>query len=260
MITGLTRAPSVEATAKLLPEDKETRGRDEHEASALCNDRCRRRCPSRSDCRRRACNPQLSLYEENVMKLTVTTILTTVAMIAGSMTAFAGDDDSRARDIVELKDLHVAFHQAVSHAGTDPATKLAHVEAVLALWTDDGTLIAGGVTYSGKGTPGTASCDLGAMTLCDLYTNHAGAFVLGHNWVSLTPIFTEAITVLDRHNADIYFQCIYFDVNNNDKLVSNVTFGLPGMPGTGRAKKVHGHWLFSYGQVASIAPPTLDVY
>ncbi len=117
----------------------------------------------------------------------------------------------------------------------------------------------GGVTYSGKGTPGTASCAPASYTLCDLYANHAGAFVLGHDWVSLTPIFTETITVLDSHNADIYFQCIYFDVNNNDKLVSNVTFGLPGMPGTGRARKVHGHWLLSLGTVESIAPPTLDV-
>jgi hypothetical protein len=195
------------------------------------------------------------------MKIIPTTTVVAVAMIAGSTAAFAADDDSHHyRDIDELKQLHVAFHQAVSHAGTDPATKLAHLEAVLALWTDDGTLIAGGVTYSGKGTPGTASCDPGSMTLCDLYANHAGGFVLGHDWVSLTPIFTEAITVLDRRNADIYFQCIYFDVNNNDKLVSNVTFGAPGMPGTGRARKVHGHWLLSYGTVVSIAPPTLDVY
>jgi hypothetical protein len=25
-------------------------------------------------------------------------------------------------------------------------------------------------------------------------------------------------------------------------------------------KKVHGHWLLSYGEVNSVAPPTLDVY
>jgi hypothetical protein len=192
------------------------------------------------------------------MKLTLTSSLAALAMIAGSMVAF-GDDDTHARDIVALKGLHVAFHQAVSHAGTDPATKLAHVEAVLALWTDDGTLVTGGKTYSGKGTPGTASCDLGTMTLCDLYFNHAPAFVLGHDYVSLTPIFTEAITVLDRNNADIYFQCIYVDAVSY-QIKSNVTFGLPGMPGTGRAKKVHGHWLFSYAQSVAIAPPTLDVY
>jgi len=73
------------------------------------------------------------------MKLSLTTSLTAVAMIAGSVVAFA-DDDSRAADVVALKDLHVAFHQAASHAGTDPATKLAHVAAVLALWTEHGEL------------------------------------------------------------------------------------------------------------------------
>lgn len=193
------------------------------------------------------------------MKLTLTTSLAAVVMIAGSTAVFSGDHDSRYRDIDELKQLHVAFHQAVSHAGTDPATKLARVEAVLALWTDDGVFISGSVTYSGKGTPGTASCDPGSLTLCDLYFNHAGGFVLGHDWVSLTPIFTEAIKVLDRHNADIYFQCIYVDAVTYE-IKSNVTFGLPGMPGTGRARKVHGHWLFSYAQGTSFPPPTLDVY
>ena len=114
------------------------------------------------------------------------------------------------------------------------------------------------MTYAGKGTPGTASCDPGSMTLCDLFFNHAGGFVLGHDWVSLTPIFTEAIKVLDRRNAEIYFQCIYVDAVTF-QIKSNVTFGLPGMPGTGRARKVHGHWLFSYAQGTSFPPPTLDV-
>ncbi len=82
--------------------------------------------------------------------------------------------------------------------------------------------------------------------------------MLGHDWVSLTPIFTETITVLDHHHAEIYFQCIYFDVDNNDTLKSNVTFGLPDMPA--KAKKVHGHWLFSYAESEPVPPPTLDVY
>jgi len=197
-----------------------------------------------------------------MQKLTLTTTLVTAAMILGS-TAFADDwrhgDDSKYKDLYELKQLHFNFHKAVSHAGIDAATKAEHIAAVLAVWTDDGTLISGGVTYTGKGTPGTASCAAGTMTLCDLYTNHAGAFVLGHDWVSLTPIFTEAITVLDRDNADIYFQCIYFDVNNSDKLVSSVSIGLPGMPDSGRARKVHGHWLLSYAEIGSVTPPTLDV-
>jgi len=177
------------------------------------------------------------------------------------MTAFAGDDDSHYKDLYELKELHAAFHQAVSHAGVNAATKAQHLAAVLALWTDDGVLVLpNGVTFSGKGTPGTASCAPGSQTLCDLFANISGAFVLGNDWVSLTPIFTESISLVDEDGADIYFQCIYFDVNNNDALKSNVSIGLPGMPGTGRARKVHGHWLFSYAQIGSVAPPTLDVY
>jgi hypothetical protein len=205
--------------------------------------------------------PTVFIFRGNTMKKTIlTTTLSAVTMIAGSMTAFAWDNDSHYKDLYELKQLHSAFHQAVSHAGIDAPTKAQHVVDVLAVWTDDGTLVTGGVTYSGKGTPGTASCDPGTYTLCDLYTNHAGAFVLGHDWVSLTPIFTEAITVLDRDHADIYFQCIYFDVNNNDKMVSSVTIGVPGVPGTGRARKVHGHWLLAYAEVTSVPSPTLDVY
>jgi hypothetical protein len=199
------------------------------------------------------------------MKIAIlTATLAAVLTIAGSTVTFADDrshdDDSHYKDLYELKQLHVAFHKAVSHAGIDAATKAQHVADVLAVWTDDGTLVTGGVAYSGKGVPGTASCAPGSLTLCDLYTNHAGAFVLGHDWVSLTPIFTEAITVLDRDNADIYFQCIYFDVGNNDKMVSSVTIGVPGMPDTGRARRVHGHWLLSYAEVTSVPPPTLDVY
>jgi len=194
-------------------------------------------------------------------KLTMTTAFAAAAMIAGSTTTFADDHESHYKDLYELKELHTAFHQAVSHAGVNAATKAQHLAEVLALWTDDGVLVLpNGVTFSGKGTPGTASCAPGSQTLCDLFANISGAFVLGNDWVSLTPIFTESITLLDRHNADIYFQCIYFDVNNNDALKSNVSIGLPGMPGTGRARKVDGHWLFSYVQVGSVAPPTLDVY
>jgi hypothetical protein len=191
-------------------------------------------------------------------KGTLTITLAAAAMIAGSTVALADDDGSHYKDLYELKLLHQAFHKAVSHAGIDAATQAKALDELLALWTEDGVLIAGGVTYSGKGTPGTASCAPGSLTLCDLYAHHAGGLVLGHDWVSLTPIFTEVVKVLDHENGQIYFQCIYFD-SNTDQLMSNVTFGLPGKPDTGRARKVDGHWLFSHGEVASFAPPTLDV-
>src|SRR5208283_1860813 len=104
-------------------------------------------------------------------KVTLTTTLAAAAMFARSMTAFAWDD-LHYKDLYEIKELHDALHQAVSHDGINATTQAHHLAEVLAVWTHDGTLIVGGVTYSGKGTPGTASCALGAMTLCDLYANH----------------------------------------------------------------------------------------
>jgi hypothetical protein len=190
-------------------------------------------------------------------------ILATVALVAmtmGSVTAFADDHESHYKDLYDLKQLHAAFHKAVSHAGIDATTKAQALADILALWADDGVIVFGGLTYTGKGTPGTSSCDAGAQTLCDFYNNHAGGLVLGHDWVSLTPIFTESIKLLDHKTAELYFQCIYFDVNNNDVLKSNATFGLPDMPHTAIARKVHGHWLFAFGEFTSIPPPTLDVY
>ena len=194
------------------------------------------------------------------MKFTLTITLTAMAMVMGASTALADEHHSHYKDLYELKQLHVAFHQAVSHAGLDATTKAQHLADVLALWADDGVLISGSVTYSGKGTPGTASCVAGSLTLCDFFSNHAGSFVLGRDWVSLTPIFTEAISLHDDgEKADIYWQCIYLDANNNDLKMSNVTIGLPGLPDTGRAKKIHGRWLFSHVESESIPSPTIDV-
>ena len=194
------------------------------------------------------------------MKLTATITLATLATVMSAGAALADEHELHYKDLYELKQLHVAFHQAVSHAGVDAATKAQHLADVLALWADDGVLVVvGGATYSGKGTPGKASCAPESLTLCDFFANHAGSFVLGRDWVSLTPIFTEAITLHDGDKADIYWQCIYLDANNNDLKVSNVTLGLPGLPDTGRAKKEHGRWLFSYVESESIPPPTIDV-
>jgi hypothetical protein len=190
------------------------------------------------------------------MKLTALT-LAALSLLAGA-TAYASDE-WKYKDLYDLRELHTSFHKAVSHAGIDAGTKAQALSELLALWTDDGVIISAGVTFSGKGTPNTASCAPGAQTLCDFYANHAGGLVLGHNWVSLTPIFTEAIHLLDRQTAEIYFQCIYFDVDNSDALKSNATFGLTSSAHSAIATKLHGHWYFSFAEVSSIPPPTLDV-
>ena len=108
--------------------------------------------------------------------------------------------------------------------------------------------------------PGTATCVEGdAGTLCAFFAYHAGSFVSGRDWVSLTPIFTEAIRVVDGNDADIYYQCFYFDVTTNPPTFkSNVTFGLPGQAGVphswtpAHARKVNGKWLLSDTQVGGL--------
>jgi hypothetical protein len=192
------------------------------------------------------------------MKTALALVLAAIS-IGGSAMGRADTEDSHYKDLYELKQLHLAFHQAISHAGKDAPTKAQHLADVLSLWTEDGTIYAGTATYHGKGTPGTASCDPGSMTLCDFFANHAGGFVLGRDWVSLTPVFTESFTMLDGNTADIYFQCINVDVLNGDKVVSNVTFGIPGQPGTAQASRVRGQWQLSLLTIGAVAPPTLDV-
>lgn len=139
------------------------------------------------------------------------------------------------------------FHEAASGAGVSEAAKAQHLSYMLALWTDNGTLVVGSTTYTGKGIPGTPSCDPGSLTLCDFFTNRAGSFQLGRDWVSLAPSFK---TLIDVHGniADLYFECHYFDVPTGTKQ-SDVSYGLLGDPSSGQARKVDGQWLLSYAIV-----------
>lgn len=122
---------------------------------------------------------------------------------------------------------------------------------VLALWTDDGMLVAGGNVYSSKGIPGTPSCEAGAHTLCDFYAHVAPPFVLGRDWVSLAPAFKITID-LQGNSAYLYFECHFVDVASRT-YIGSATFGEPGNPASGYARKVDGVWLLSYGVV--VAPP-----
>ena len=163
----------------------------------------------------------------------------------------ASSDKSLNTQVAELYQLQAAFHQAASGAGVSVEIKAEHLSQMLSLFTDDAILVVGTTTYVGKGAPGTATCDPGALTVCDFFANHAGSFVLGRNWVSLAPSFK---TYFDIHGntAEVYFECHYFDVVTGLKK-ADASFGVPGMPETGQARKVGGVWLLSFGQAAS--PP-----
>jgi hypothetical protein len=173
-------------------------------------------------------------------------ISATIVLAGGSGLAASADEEANTQ-VAEIYQLQADFHEAASGAGVSAATKAQHLSYMLSLWTDDGTLVVGSTTYTGKGIPGTPSCALGSLTLCDNFANHAGSFQLGRDWVSLAPSFK---TLIDVHGetADLYFECHYFDVPTGTKK-SDVSIGLPGDPSSGQVRKVHGQWLLSYAVV-----------
>ena len=123
---------------------------------------------------------------------------------------------------------------------------------MLDIWTADGILVVGSTVYVGRGEPNSSTCAPGSLTLCDFFQNHAGSFVLGRNWTALTSI---SHTHIEAHGnlADLYFECYYVDVATGVKM-SAASYGLPGQPSTGQARRVRGKWLLSFAEVGS---PTL---
>src|SRR5262249_21096011 len=116
--------------------------------------------------------------------------LATVLAVAGSMAAYADDDDSNdaTKAVAQLYELQAAFHAAAGGAGVDATTKAEHLEEMLALFTDDAVLIVGSTVYIGRGDANTSTCAAGSLTICDFFQNHAGSFVLGRNWAALTSL------------------------------------------------------------------------
>lgn len=196
------------------------------------------------------------------MKFTATSRVVSIALaasaaVAGSVTSFADEDDNQGPDraIAQLYELQAAFHEAASGAGMNAATKATHLQQMLELWTDDAVLIVGSTVYVGRGAADTSTCAPGSMTICDFFQNHAGPFVLGHNWAALTSL---ARTHFEVHGklADIYFECHYFDIATAARM-SDVSFGLLGQPDTAQARKVRGKWLLSFAEAGS---PALSAY
>jgi hypothetical protein len=184
----------------------------------------------------------------------VSITLAACLMAAGSVTALADDDGGQDANkaIAQLYELQASFHDAAAGAGVDATTKAKHLSEMLELFTDDAVLIVGSTVYIGRGDVNTA-CAAGSLTLCDFFQNHAGSFVLGRNWAALTSLARTHFEVHGKQ-ADVYFECHYFDVASAAKM-SDVSFGVLGQPGTGQARKVGGKWLLSFAQVGS---PTLS--
>ena len=181
--------------------------------------------------------------------------LAATAVIAGSVSAFADADDNQGPDqaIAKLYELQAAFHTAAGGAGVDAATKAEHLQEMLEIWTADGIIVVGSTVYAGRGEPNSSTCAPGSLTLCDFFQNHAGSFVLGHNWAALTSISRTHFEV-NGNLAYVYFECHYVDLATNVKA-SSASIGVPGQPASGQARRVNGKWLLSFAEVGK---PTLS--
>jgi hypothetical protein len=179
--------------------------------------------------------------------------LAAAAAIGGSLSALADDDDNQGRDkdIAQLYELQAAFHEAAGGAGVDAATKAQHLQDMLETWTADAVLIVGSTVYAGRGDPNTSTCAPGSLTICDFFQNHAGSFVLGHNWAALTSLARTHFDVQGKL-ADVYFECHYFDVATGAKM-SDTSIGVLGQPNTAQARKVRGKWLLSFAEAGAPA-------
>jgi hypothetical protein len=177
------------------------------------------------------------------------------AALAGSVPALADDDDNQGpgKAIAQLYEMQAAFHTAAGGAGVDADTKATHLQEMLDVWTADGILVVGSTVYVGRGEPNTSTCAPGSLTLCDFFENHAGSFVLGHNWAALTSISRTHFEV-QGNLAYVYFECHYIDVATGVRM-SSASIGIPGQPSSGQARRVHGKWLLSFAEVGS---PTLS--
>jgi len=71
--------------------------------------------------------------------------------------------------------------------------------------------------------------------------------------VALSPSFKTTINLFGD-TATLFFECHYFDVSTTlPQWKSDASYGVPGQPLTGLARKVNGKWLLSYAVAA--APP-----
>ena len=83
----------------------------------------------------------------------------------------------------QIYELQAAFHRAATLQAPTEVDIEQRIGDMLALWTDDGSLAFGGVTYQGK-----SPCAPGSLTLCDFFTNVAPPFQ--NPWISFSPSST----------------------------------------------------------------------
>lgn len=164
-------------------------------------------------------------------------------VLLGATGTLSASGDSSSTQTARLYEVQRDFHAAATLR--DPNDLDERLADMLAIWAEDGTLTLGQNTFTGRGEPGTASCEAGAGTLCDFFRNVAPPFQ--NPWLSLSPSYKTVIEV-SGNTAAIDFECLYFDEN----WVRAIGLGVDGT-----ARKVGNDWLLSAAVVTPIPPTTI---
>ena len=159
--------------------------------------------------------------------------------LLGNPTTVTGINAQVARIYQLLGEFHLAL---TVHNPNDVDQRL---ENMLALWTDDGSLTFGPNMFSGKGEPGTESCDAGAGTLCDFWANVAPAFQAP--MISLVPAYATQIDV-HGNTASVVLECHLFnmDWDVTAKIAVDAT-----------VVKVGSEWLFTDALMTPLPPDSI---
>jgi hypothetical protein len=165
----------------------------------------------------------------------------TVGVAVGATGRIIAADDDTSAQVGRLYELQGDFHAAATLR--DPNDLEERLADMLSLWAEDGMLTLGPNTFTGRGEPGTASCEPGAGTLCDFFANVAPPFQ--NPWISLAPSYKTEIEV-SGNSGSMNFQCLYFDQNWAPQIRLQVA---------ATATKSGSVWLFSSAVVTPIAPP-----
>ncbi len=205
-------------------------------------------------------------------------LLTAVAA-ACTGTTYAGDweHDQQLAQMAELHNLHATFHGAISvHDpvnGDSPAEITQRIRDILAIWAEDGVLIAVNTTatagnYVGNGDPDDAatcpepSGDTSAGgkqgTLCTFVKYVAGGLQAANKLVSLAPEYkTKFVPVYEdgRWKSSVYFECHFFDVSLNPATGLPFWTAKSHLELDGVAKKINGKWLLTQASSATAGIP-----
>jgi len=169
----------------------------------------------------------------------------------------------------KLYKLQAAYHRAATVRdpvnGDSPETITGRLREVLSLFTADAVLyltvgspLLDGY-YLGNGDPDDATTcpppsgdSNNRGTVCTFYKYLSPAFQATNKLVALTPSYKELFHI-HGNTAAVYFECHYFNVATDPATQRPFWTAVSHASFKGLARKVEGHWLFSYANGA--VPP-----